>query len=149
DADEASFRCRVRDRDDTYVWLEWKAACASDDGSICAVGRAIAHPAAADVVRQGSAEEALRAIEERFRTFMDNSPAIAMMKDEEGRYVYVSGRWLEEYELAEEDVLGKTPYDLFPRDIAEHYRRHEQEVLATEQTILSVEPRQRRDGTRG
>ena len=96
-----------------------------------------------------AAEEALRASEERFRIFMDNSPAITMMKDEDGHYVYVSARWLEYYGRREEDVLGRTPHELFPPDVADHYRRHEQEVLASDRTILSVEPRQRKDGSRG
>jgi PAS domain-containing protein len=35
-------------------------------------------------------EKALHESEERFKLFMDNSPAIAWMKDEQGRYVYVN-----------------------------------------------------------
>jgi PAS domain S-box-containing protein len=139
--EEAWFESRFRCRDDSYRWLQWRIVPAPTEQLLFASAR--------DVTVRKEAEAALRVSEERFRTFMDESPAIAMMKDEEGRYVYVSQRWLDGYGLTEEQVIGRTPYELFPRDIAEHYRRHELEVLATGETIASVEPRLRKDGTRG
>src|SRR5207302_7053707 len=43
-----------------------------------------------DITARRRAEEALRESEERFYTFMDNSPAVAYMKDDEARFVYVN-----------------------------------------------------------
>jgi methyl-accepting chemotaxis protein len=42
-----------------------------------------------EVSERRRAEEVLRESEERFRAFMDNSPAIAFIKDRIGRYVYL------------------------------------------------------------
>src|SRR6266508_2161487 len=139
--DEAWFENRLRCRDSSYRWLQWRVVPAVDEQLLYASAR--------DVTVRKETETALRASEDRFRTFMDESPAIAMMKDEEGRYVYVSQRWLEGYGLTKEQVIGRTAYELFPEDIAGHYRRHELEVLASGETIASVEPRLRKDGTRG
>ena len=42
---------------------------------------------ALDLAARTQAEESLRESEERFRSFMDHSPAIAWMKDDQGRHV--------------------------------------------------------------
>src|SRR5207247_6102209 len=43
-----------------------------------------------DITEQKLAEEAVRESQAFFHSFMDNSPAVAFMKDEEGRYLYVN-----------------------------------------------------------
>jgi len=48
----------------------------------------------------------LRESEERFRAFMDNSPTVAWMRDEQGRYVYVNTPFELTFNLRREDVLG-------------------------------------------
>ena len=64
-------------------------------------------------------EEKLRESEERFKLFMDNSPAIAWMKDEQGRYVYANASCGRRVGLRPEDRIGKTDFDLWPKEIAE------------------------------
>ena len=69
----------------------------------------------ADLRRAASArdqaEVALRKSEERFQQFMDNSPAIAYVKDEEGRFVYVNETMARCFKRPVEQWLGKTDAD--------------------------------------
>ena len=51
-----------------------------------------------DVTDRKCAEEAVQASEERFRAFMDHSPAAADIKDEDGRFLYVNAAWLRQFE---------------------------------------------------
>lgn len=94
------------------------------------------------------AAEALRESEERFRAFMNNSPAIAWMKDEQGRMVYLSGTYEKRLGLRLEDYRGKTDFDLWPREIAEEFWRHDLEVLRTGRTLEVVEETPAADGGR-
>jgi PAS domain S-box-containing protein len=81
------------------------------------------------------AERQLRISEARFKAFMDNSPAIAWMKGEDGRYSYVNASWQRFFQRRLEDVQGKTDLDLWPRMIAEHKRETDQRVLATRRSL--------------
>jgi two-component system, cell cycle sensor histidine kinase and response regulator CckA len=77
--------------------------------------------------------EALRASEERFRAFMDNSPAVALIKDEAGRYVYVNAAWLKQFSPPPKDWFGKTDYDFWPKATAELFRDGDRECLARDE----------------
>jgi PAS domain S-box-containing protein len=89
-----------------------------------------------------------REMEDRFRGFIDNSPTIAWMKDEEGRYVYLSTSCEKQFGVRLEDWLGKTDFDVWPREIAEEFRKNDRLVLSTGQTIEVVEDTLCKDGTR-
>jgi PAS domain S-box-containing protein len=82
-----------------------------------------------DVSERRRVLDALRESEERFRAFMDNSPAIAFMKDEEGRHLYVNAPWMEIFRLKGEEVIGRSEYELFPREVAASLREHDRQVF--------------------
>ena len=71
----------------------------------------------------------LRASEERFRIFMDNSPFISFMKDTEGRLVFLSQQFADHFGKQVADCLGKTDFDLWPEDEAQVIRQHDIGVL--------------------
>ncbi len=94
------------------------------------------------------AEEALRESEERFKLFMDNSPAIAWMKDEQGRYVYVNESGARRVGVRPEDRIGKTDFELWPAATAELFRKNDQGVLSSGQVVEVVEESTTPDGKR-
>lgn len=85
---------------------------------------------ARDITQKKQAEQALRKSEELFRQFMDHSPAVAWMKDEEGHYIYVSEIYLQQLNVRPEDRLGKTDFSLYPRAIAEEFQKNDRLALA-------------------
>ena len=94
------------------------------------------------------AEAKLRESQEQFKLFMDNSPAIAWMKDEQGRYVYANESCLRRVGMRPEDRLGKTDFDLWPGEIAEQLWKNDQEVLSAGRVIEVVEESTGADGSR-
>ncbi len=93
-------------------------------------------------------EKALRESEARFHAFMDNSPAIAWMKDEQGRHVYLSRSYERRFGVHFEDWQGKTDFELWPREIAEEFRKNDEEVLHTGRPVEVVEATPTADGGR-
>ena len=75
------------------------------------------------------AKEDLRQSENRFRAFMDNSPTISWAKDEDGKHVYLSRTYEKRFNVSFEERRGKTDFDLWPKKIAEEFRRNDFLVL--------------------
>lgn len=79
-------------------------------------------------------QSAMRESEERFKAFMDNNPALAFMKDEDGRYVYVNATFMHKYKTMLGKILGKTDFDCWP-ECAEQLRKNDKAVLSTDKAV--------------
>jgi PAS domain S-box-containing protein len=94
-------------------------------------------------------EKTHRALQEQeslFRGFLNTSPAIAWMKDDEGRYVYFSRSYEQRVGIRAEDRLGKTSYDLWPADVAEKLLENDRKVLAADGVMEMIEETRSSEG---
>jgi len=66
-----------------------------------------------------AAEDQRRADDRLRQSFIDLSAIIAWMKDEQGRYVYISDNMLRRFGVDAEQVIGKTDTEIWRRDFAE------------------------------
>src|SRR5437016_6470398 len=82
------------------------------------------------VLERAQERRALRESEDRFHAFMDNSPAVAFVKDEDGRFVYVNQVFERFFKLTRLQWLGKTGFDLWPEETARQLRDNDQTILA-------------------
>jgi PAS domain S-box-containing protein len=89
---------------------------------------------------------ALRRSEELLRAVVDNTTAVIYVKDLDGRYVLVNRRFTELLHMEDEDVIGRTPHDLFPDDVAGPMRDNDRRVLETMAPLEREEVVPRRDG---
>jgi PAS domain S-box-containing protein len=92
-------------------------------------------------------EDAIRISESRFRAFMDHSPAIAWMKDADGRYVYVNRTCEDRFGILLGDWLGKTDFDVWPHDIAKGFHANDVLALTENRTVQTIEPAKDPDGS--
>jgi len=83
-----------------------------------------------DVTEKRRAEDALQESEERFAAFMNNSPVVAFMRDAEGRYAFVNRAFERCVRKPAVEIVGKTPFDIWPAEIARGLSGTDKRVLA-------------------
>ena len=68
---------------------------------------------------------------------MDNLPDQIYLKDTEGRYVFINAAHMVVLGLATPvEVVGKTDFDFYPKELAEQYWSSEQEVVRSGQPLV-------------
>lgn len=92
-----------------------------------------------DITERKRAEEALADQHTLLRTVIDNLPDAIYVKDTAGRKILTNHADLENIGKTEEQALGKTPWDIFPAEIAERLVANDQAVLKNGQAFINRE----------
>jgi PAS domain S-box-containing protein len=92
-----------------------------------------------DITQRKQAEQDLKEQEARFHSFMNNNPAVAFMKDPDGRFIYHNRPFQKLFQRGEEPLIGKTDFDLFPAEVAQKLRENDEAILRAGKTIETVE----------
>ncbi|MDR3679064.1 MAG: PAS domain S-box protein [Flavipsychrobacter sp.] len=69
---------------------------------------------ARDITERKVVERALVTEKARLSAFVEHAPAAVAMFDNDMKYVAVSKRWMEDYHLTGQNVIGISHYDIFP-----------------------------------
>ncbi len=85
------------------------------------------------------AEETYEQTIARFRSLIEALPINVFQKDTEGRLTFGNRRYFETLGMAEADAIGKTDFDLFPKDLATKYFQDDQRVVSQGVTIEDIE----------
>jgi PAS domain S-box-containing protein len=133
---------RIRRADGAYRWFKTRAVpVRGADGRV-----AKWFGSNTDIEDLKRATESLHESEERFRAFMDNTSAVAWMKDEQGRYAYLNQPFEKHFGVRLEDWRGKTDPEVWPAEVAGQFRRNDQEVIQSGQPREVVEQTLSADG---
>ena len=66
-----------------------------------------------------------------FQDFLDSSDAIIYLKDKHGCFIMVNRRAAELLHMSKEEVIGKTAYDLIPKEEADRVAEIDRKVAET------------------
>jgi PAS domain S-box-containing protein len=92
-----------------------------------------------NVTEEKKAERALAEERNLLRALIDNTPDEVYVKDTEGRFVLCNEAVARRLGKQAADVIGKTDFDFFDRELAEAFFAEEQEVLRTGSALLNKE----------
>lgn len=85
-----------------------------------------------DVTERKQAEDTLRASKASSRALLDNTPYLMWLKDTESRFVAVNKAFVDSIgKVSAAEIIGRTDFDLWPKEVAERYRVEDVEVMTT------------------
>ena len=83
--------------------------------------------------------------ERQLRLFIEFAPAAIAMFDTEMRYIAASRRWITDYRLTDQNIIGRSHYEMFP-EIAQQWKDDHARALAGEVLRREEDPFERAGG---
>ena len=128
----------LKKKDGTPLWGSVTARAVYDEtGKACSFDCMIM-----DITARKRAEDALNEERNLLRTIIDNVPDLIYIKDTKSRYLVSNSAFVRfRGATTQDEVLGKTPFELFPQELASKYYADDQEVIRSGQPLLNREER--------
>ncbi len=101
-----------------------------------------------DVTEDVTARQALRTSEANYQSLVESLPLSVFRKDADFRLVFGNKGFCETIGIPLETFFGKTDFEIFPKDLAEKYRRDDVHIMETGETIEDIEEIIHPDGQR-
>jgi polar amino acid transport system substrate-binding protein len=102
-------------------------------------GKWMATAVLTDITQLEQTQAVLKENREFLRGVIDNSAACIYSKNPLGKYLLVNKTWCEMWQIAEEDAVGKTDQDLFPKKRADHFDEQDRQVLKKGEQVRAEE----------
>jgi len=84
-------------------------------------------------------EAKYKILSNELETILDLIPGMLFCKDQNDVLTRVNQNFADLLNSKKEDIIGKTTFDLFPKDQAEVFRKHDLEVINTGKPKLNIE----------
>jgi PAS domain S-box-containing protein len=84
-------------------------------------------------------ERLLRETEALYHSLVETLPQSILRKDLDGRFTFANRRFCQELDRSPDEVIGKTDFDFFPRELAEKYRCDDRRVIESGKVLDVVE----------
>ena len=114
---------------------------------VWADGREVMLAVWTDLTERRQAKTLLQESEMRFHAFMEHSPTICFIKDEEGRMLFVNRVMAKAFSVSGEEMIGKTDFDWLPPETARAIMETDRSILENNRASKQVELISTPDGT--
>ena len=91
-----------------------------------------------DITGRKRIEDALSQSKERMHYILDNTTSVIYLKDTHSKYLFVNRQYQNLFHVSKEEAVGKTDYDIFPKEMADTFQTNDRKVLRTK-TPLKIE----------
>lgn len=84
---------------------------------------------AQDITKRKRTEAVLFEQKELMQAIIDNTSAVIYLKDTAGHYQFINNQYANLFHVTKENVVGKTDYEIFPKELADGFRANDQKVI--------------------
>ncbi|MBE9051442.1 PAS domain S-box protein [Nostocales cyanobacterium LEGE 11386] len=88
-----------------------------------------------DIDDRVSAEIALRETQQQLQAILDNSSAVIYVVDTQNRYLLINRQYERLFNITQDQIIGKTVYDIWPHDLADGFATNNLKVIASGLTL--------------
>jgi sigma-B regulation protein RsbU (phosphoserine phosphatase) len=132
------FESQIYRKDGSTIWISENCRAVRD-----AQGKLLYYEGTVEDITQGRQTEMnLRNSESLYHSLVETMPQNVFRKDLQGRFTFANQQYCKHYKCRLEDILGKTDFDFFPKELAEQYQKGDRRVLETGQTFEIIEEHQ-------
>jgi sigma-B regulation protein RsbU (phosphoserine phosphatase) len=133
-----NFESRIYRKDGSIIWVSENCRAVRD-----ARGKLLYYEGTVeDMTQRRQAEANMRNSEVLYHSLVETMPQNVFRKDLQGRFTFANQQYCKPYKCKLEDILGKTDFDFFPKELAEKYQKDDQRVMETGQTYEIIEEHQ-------
>ena len=95
-----------------------------------------------DITLRRQAEENVRNSEALYHSLVETLPQNILRKDLQGKFTFANQQFCRILGRSLAEIVGKTDFDFFPRELAEKYQRDDQQIMKTGKPHETVEEHQ-------
>ena len=106
---------------------------------VWADGREVLLAVWSDLTERRLSENLLRESEQRFQSFMDYSPTICFIKDDQGRMLFINRGMAKAFGMSQDAIVGKDSFDLLPPETAQAVMDYDRSILVNNRASKQVE----------
>lgn len=132
------FESQIFRKDGSIIWISENCRAIRN-----AKGRLLHYEGTVeDITARRIAQESVRESEALYHSLVETMPQNVFRKDLNGRFTFANQQYCRHYGATLEEILGKTDYDFFPKQLADKYRNDDQQVMVTGRSFEIVEEHQ-------
>jgi len=132
------FESPIYRKDGSVIWISENCRAVRD-----ARGRLLYYEGTVeDITQRRQAEERLRNSETLYHSLVETLPQNILRKDLQGRFTFANQQFCRMLGRTLEEIIGKTDFDFFPRELAEKYQRDDRRVIQSGKPHETVEENQ-------
>ncbi|MEY2427423.1 MAG: hypothetical protein QOJ40_308, partial [Verrucomicrobiota bacterium] len=133
-----AFESQVHRKDGGLIWISENCRAVRD-----VKGRLLYYEGTVeDITQRRQVEESLRNSEALYQSLVETIPQNIFRKDLDERFTFANQLFCKTLDKKLDEIIGKTDFDFFPKELAEKYQRDDRRVLATGKTYQTVEEHQ-------
>jgi phosphoserine phosphatase RsbU/P len=129
------FESKIYRKDGTIIWISENCrAVRSPQGKVLYYEGTVE-----DITQRRQMEQELRNSESLYHSLVETMPQNVFRKDLQGRFTFANQQYCNHYHCKLEDILGKSDFDFFPKELAEKYQLDDEQVMQTGRTCEITE----------